>query len=71
MSKGYTVRGLDDLVVQLIREYAAVHHVSQAEVITVAICNGLEREFLVNGYPDGWRIPRTRYAAVAGAAGQT
>jgi hypothetical protein len=68
VSKGYTVRGLDDLIVQMIREYATVHHVSQAEVITVAIGQALEREFLVNGYPEGWRIPRTQYLAVARGA---
>lgn len=48
---------MDPFIVQLIREYAVIHHVSQAEVITAAIC-ALDDEFERNGYPVGWRIPR-------------
>lgn len=53
----FTVRGLDPFIVQLIRELAVIHHVSQAEVITVGIL-ALEGEVERNGYPEGWRIPR-------------
>jgi hypothetical protein len=64
----YTVRGLDELIVQMIREYAVVHHVSQAEVITEAIA-ALDDHFRVSGFPEGWRVPKRRSPLVRDSPG--